>query len=45
MNIRGWEIILLLLIPIGIYLIGFFHGKAVGAKKVYEKQLEKNNKS
>lgn len=41
MNIRGWEIIILLLIPIGIYLLGFFHGKAVGAKKAHEKHLEK----
>ena len=40
MRLGTWEILILAAIPVGIYLIGFFHGKAVGAKKAYEKQLD-----
>ena len=43
MKLGTWEIVILILIPVGIYLLGYFHGKARGAKITLEKQL-KNNK-
>ena len=43
MKLGTWEILILLLIPIGIYLIGFFHGKAIGAKKTHEKYMKERN--
>ncbi len=37
-------ILFIVLIPIGLYRLGFKHGKAVGAKEALEKQVESQRK-